>query len=249
MSTRAKKNLYKEKSMNGPKNQKKTSRSRSARQKIDAGSYRIIGGQWRSRRVNFPVIEGLRPTTDRVRETLFNWLSFFVDGASVLDVFSGSGALGFEALSRGASSLVAIEKNAQAAEALKQNLALLQGAPESSSHTYVQHTDALLYLAEIKHESDKSLSRTAEQERARFDLIFKRKEKRYNNDLFLLILFIVNLIYFGFFVNHFEDRYLSHLFPFVFLVVGKASLSAYDYLKKYNKLSFKNKFIINSCSN
>lgn len=172
MSTRAKKNLYKEKSMNGPKNLKKTSRSRSARQKIDAGSYRIIGGQWRSRRVNFPVIEGLRPTTDRVRETLFNWLSFFVDGASVLDVFSGSGALGFEALSRGASSLVAVEKNAQAAEALKQNLALLQGAPESSSHTYVQHTDALLYLAEIKHESDKSLSRTAEQERATFDLIF-----------------------------------------------------------------------------
>src|SRR3546814_8695907 len=63
---------------------------------------RIIGGQWRSRRLSFPDAPGLRPTPDRVRETLFNWLAPYVDGARVLDPFAGSGALFLEALSRGA---------------------------------------------------------------------------------------------------------------------------------------------------
>src|SRR5690554_7857998 len=72
---------------------------------------RIIGGQWRSRRLNFPSIEGLRPTLDRIRETLFNWLQFDVEGKRVLDAFAGSGALGFEALSRGAKEVVFLEKS------------------------------------------------------------------------------------------------------------------------------------------
>ncbi|MFN3587448.1 MAG: RsmD family RNA methyltransferase, partial [Moraxellaceae bacterium] len=62
-------------------------------------SLRIIGGRWRSRRIRFVDAEGLRPTPDRVRETLFNWLQFEIAGATCLDAFAGSGALGFEALS------------------------------------------------------------------------------------------------------------------------------------------------------
>jgi len=74
---------------------------------------RIIGGQWRSRRLRFPSIDGLRPTMDRVRETVFNWLQFDVENARVLDAFAGSGALGFEALSRGAKEVIFLEKNAK----------------------------------------------------------------------------------------------------------------------------------------
>ena len=65
---------------------------------------RIIGGQWRSRKLSFPDAPGLRPTPDRVRETLFNWLAPYVEGAKVLDPFAGSGALFLEALSRGAAT-------------------------------------------------------------------------------------------------------------------------------------------------
>ena len=72
---------------------------------------RIIGGRWRGSRLPVPEIEGLRPTPDRIRETLFNWLVTDCPGASVLDCFAGSGALGFEALSREAKQLTMIEKN------------------------------------------------------------------------------------------------------------------------------------------
>lgn len=71
---------------------------------------RIVGGKWRSRRLRFVDAEGLRPTPDRVRETLFNWLQFEIGGTCCLDTFAGSGALGFEALSRGAASVVMLEK-------------------------------------------------------------------------------------------------------------------------------------------
>ncbi|MCL5801249.1 MAG: RsmD family RNA methyltransferase, partial [Gammaproteobacteria bacterium] len=69
---------------------------------------RIIGGRWRSRRLGFPDVEGLRPTPDRVRETLFNWLAPIIEGARCLDLFAGSGALGLEALSRGATEVVMV---------------------------------------------------------------------------------------------------------------------------------------------
>lgn len=72
---------------------------------------RIIGGRWRSRRLQFLDRPGLRPTPDRVRETLYNWLQFKLAGRHVLDLFAGSGALGFEALSRGAASLTLIERD------------------------------------------------------------------------------------------------------------------------------------------
>lgn len=79
---------------------------------------RIIGGRWRSRRLSFLDLPGLRPTPDRVRETLYNWLQFELPGLHVLDLFAGSGALGFEALSRGAASLTLIERDARQARCL-----------------------------------------------------------------------------------------------------------------------------------
>ena len=79
---------------------------------------RIIGGRWRGRRVRFPAQDGVRPTPDRVRETLFNWLGQDLTGATTLDPFTGSGALSLEALSRGATLAVAIDRNAEIVRAL-----------------------------------------------------------------------------------------------------------------------------------
>jgi 16S rRNA (guanine966-N2)-methyltransferase len=96
---------------------------------------RIVGGKWRSRRLRFIDAEGLRPTPDRVRETLFNWLQFEIGGSVCLDAFAGSGALGFEALSRGAGHVVMLEKQrvqfqqlqASAQELQADSLELLNG--------------------------------------------------------------------------------------------------------------------------
>lgn len=90
-------------------------------------SVRIIGGGWRGRRIAFPDIPGLRPTPDRVRETLFNWLQSGVAGARCLDLFAGSGALGLEALSRGAKELVFVEQSVAASRALQEQLTRLGG--------------------------------------------------------------------------------------------------------------------------
>jgi 16S rRNA (guanine966-N2)-methyltransferase len=89
---------------------------------------RIIGGNWRGRRVHFPDSPGLRPTPDRVRETLFNWLQQSVAQTRCLDLFAGSGALGLEALSRGAREVVFVEQAAVAAISLRGELARLGGA-------------------------------------------------------------------------------------------------------------------------
>jgi 16S rRNA (guanine966-N2)-methyltransferase len=89
------------------------------------GRLRIIGGSWRGRKLNFPELAGLRPTSDRTRETLFNWLQPKLGGAQCLDLFAGSGALGFEAASRGAEKVVMVESNRQAAAQLTANLELL----------------------------------------------------------------------------------------------------------------------------
>ncbi|WP_294945736.1 16S rRNA (guanine(966)-N(2))-methyltransferase RsmD [Sulfurivirga sp.] len=105
-----------------------------------AGRIRIIGGQWARRQL--PVIDapGLRPTADRMRETLFNWLQFELPGARVLDLFAGTGALGLEALSRGAGEAVFVERNPKAARQLKTNLKMLGAAAR------VVQGDALRYL-------------------------------------------------------------------------------------------------------
>ena len=88
-------------------------------------SVRIIGGKWRSRQLKFPTVDGLRPTGSRIRETLFNWLAPSIEGASCLDLFAGSGALCFEALSRGAKNCTAVENNRVATAQLIDNKTLL----------------------------------------------------------------------------------------------------------------------------
>jgi 16S rRNA (guanine966-N2)-methyltransferase len=89
---------------------------------------RIVGGQWRSRRIRFAPSAGVRPTPDRVRETLFNWLGQDLTGLACLDLFAGSGALGFEAASRGASRVVMVENDRAAYEVLRENKAALQAS-------------------------------------------------------------------------------------------------------------------------
>ncbi len=95
---------------------------------LTRGKVRIIGGQWRSRLLVFPEIPDLRPTADRIRETIFNWLGQDLSGLSCLDLFAGSGALGFEAASRGAAHTVMVESDVRAFRALQENKDKLQAA-------------------------------------------------------------------------------------------------------------------------
>ena len=90
-----------------------------------SNTIRIIGGELRGRKLNFPDAKDLRPTPDRVRETLFNWLQEQIHGARCLDLFAGSGALGLEALSRGAAEVVFVERDGHVAQKLRENLDLL----------------------------------------------------------------------------------------------------------------------------
>ncbi|MGI1679558.1 MAG: 16S rRNA (guanine(966)-N(2))-methyltransferase RsmD [Cellvibrionaceae bacterium] len=102
---------------------------------------RIIGGKWRGRKLDFPSIDGLRPTGDRIRETLFNWLAPYVVEARCLDLFSGSGALGFEAVSRGAASAHLIDANEQAVNQLKENCAKID-----ADNIDITCDDAIIWL-------------------------------------------------------------------------------------------------------
>jgi len=112
---------------------------------------RIIGGTWRSRRVRFPDRPGLRPTPDRVRETLFNWLGQDLTGRDCLDLFAGSGALGFEAASRGARSVTMVENDATAWKALQENRVAL-----AATTVTAVRADALEFL---KNHQDPHLQR------------------------------------------------------------------------------------------
>ena len=92
----------------------------------EAGRVRIIGGSLRNSRLDVPDLPGLRPTAERVRETLFNWLAPVIAGAHCVDLFAGTGALGIEAISRGAASAHLIEQESRAARGLRKNLARLK---------------------------------------------------------------------------------------------------------------------------
>ncbi|WP_075271786.1 16S rRNA (guanine(966)-N(2))-methyltransferase RsmD [Mannheimia haemolytica] len=107
------------------------------------GEVRVIAGLWRGRKLPVLNAEGLRPTTDRVKETLFNWLMHDIAHSRCLDCFAGSGSLGIEALSRQAQAVVFLEKFANAANQLKKNLQALKSEQGS-----VIHTDTLAYLAQ-----------------------------------------------------------------------------------------------------
>jgi 16S rRNA (guanine966-N2)-methyltransferase len=92
------------------------------------GRVRIVAGKWRGRRLAVADVPGLRPTPERVRETLFNWLAPAIEGARCLDLFAGTGALGFEALSRGAARVVLVEHSPAAVRALQESIAVLDAA-------------------------------------------------------------------------------------------------------------------------
>ncbi len=112
-----------------PNRARKTPRQpeqRPERGSSTTGELRIIGGDWRSRKLRFPDAGGVRPTPARTRETLFNWLSFHLAGRDCLDLFAGSGALGLEALSRGAASVTLVDHTPALARALEENLRLLK---------------------------------------------------------------------------------------------------------------------------
>ncbi len=106
---------------------------------------RIIGGHWRSRLLTVLDLPGLRPTTDRIRETLFNWLGQDLTGLHCLDLFAGTGALGFEAVSRGAASVMLLEKDKRAYGNLNANFALLQSSPVLGQVNILQR-DSLEFL-------------------------------------------------------------------------------------------------------
>jgi len=123
-----------------------------AKQKASNNRIRIIGGEWRSRQLPFIEVPGLRPTPDRVRETLFNWLQGKIAGARCLDLFSGSGAIGFEALSRYAGDVVMVEKHARVSQQLQENLELLEAGNKSSA--LIVNKDAISYLDQTAQSFD-----------------------------------------------------------------------------------------------
>ena len=115
---------------------------RSEKQKKSSrGTLRIVAGIWRSRVLEIADAPGLRPSSERIRETLFNWLAPRIDGARCLDLFAGTGALGLEALSRGAASAVFVENSHAASEALRRNVDLLKATGAD-----IQAADAVNYL-------------------------------------------------------------------------------------------------------
>ena len=122
--------------------------------RIEHGKVRIIGGRWRGTRLSVPASPGLRPSGDRVRETLFNWLMPVLAGARVVDVFAGTGALGLEAVSRGAAHAALVERDAALAQSLRDTVARLS----AQELVEIVQGDALAWLAR--------------QEPARFDLAF-----------------------------------------------------------------------------
>jgi len=106
-----------------------------------AGRLRIVAGKWRSRLLPVAAEPGLRPTPERIRETVFNWLAATIDGSRCLDLFAGTGALGFEALSRGARKVVFVESSVRAARTLEESAATL-----AASGAQIFHGDAFEYL-------------------------------------------------------------------------------------------------------
>ncbi len=114
------------------------------------GELRIIGGQWRSRLVGFSAIDGVRPTPDRVRQTIFDWLAPRIEGARCLDLFAGSGALGLEALSRGAGFVRFVETGREQVAKISAAVAKLGGTERAE----VRNADAMIELAHPREAFD-----------------------------------------------------------------------------------------------
>lgn len=130
------------------KHASKSNHSPSSKQ----GELRIIGGKWRGRKISFVAADGLRPSPSRIRETLFNWLNNDISSSHCLDLFAGSGALGFEALSRGAGSVAMVELNKLVTGQLKNNKELLQAQALQIIHQDATELQNLRGL--LKHKID-----------------------------------------------------------------------------------------------
>jgi len=124
-----------------------------SQKKTRSGFVRIIGGVWRGRKLPVYDLEGLRPTTDRVKETVFNWLAHDIPSSSCLDLFSGSGSLGFEAASRHAKDVVMIELNKKVADQLKNNVETI-----NAPNIHIINTNAFSFLDQLPS--------------SRFDIVF-----------------------------------------------------------------------------
>jgi len=136
--------------MKKPKNRRVNQTKRTNHQAQNAiGHIRIIAGAWRGRKLPVHDVVGLRPTTDRVKETVFNWLMNSIRFSHCLDCFAGAGALGFEALSRGAQTVTLIEKDSQAAAQLKTNATTL-----NAQNANVVQADSLVYLRQRTFDSE-----------------------------------------------------------------------------------------------
>lgn len=137
------------------------------------GTIRIIAGKWRSRKITVPDgVRGLRPTPNMARETLFNWLAPVIKGAACLDLFAGSGALSFEALSRGAKHVVMVDCSRQVIKQLQTNLHKLQGQAEHVTATKNQGAHVTMACAcipqQLTHVADLALSSSI----STFDIVF-----------------------------------------------------------------------------
>jgi 16S rRNA (guanine966-N2)-methyltransferase len=132
------------------------------------GTLRVIGGKYRSRLIRVPARPGLRPTPDRVRETLFNWLGQDLSGLACLDLYAGSGALGFEAASRGAARVVLVEKDRAAVAELERSRAAL-----GANHVEIVSGDAAAYLArDPERLGARPHERRGARPAGRFDVVF-----------------------------------------------------------------------------
>lgn len=123
---------------------KRKTSSRSERKITQRGQCRIIAGKWRGRIIRFEDADGLRPTTDRIRETVFNWLQAVVPQSYCLDCFAGSGVLGFEAISRGAKEVVFVEQNKTTIKNIRDNCRHLD-----ADNAVIVHQDSLAWLIRI----------------------------------------------------------------------------------------------------
>lgn len=119
----------------------KSSRQKRSNQSTAQGELRIIGGRWKRTKLTFPLLEGVRPTPSRVRETLFNWLQQDIANARCLDLFAGSGALGFEAISRGAEHVQFVDSAAEICHTIKANISRLSAEANAEVH----QADALIF--------------------------------------------------------------------------------------------------------
>ena len=128
--------------------------SKPTKKTSTSNQVRINAGVWRSRLLKFPDAEGLRPTPERVRITVFNWLGQDLTGKNCLDLFAGTGAFGFEALSRNAKSVTMIENSRPAYNALLQNQTLLYNQTSLAENCQILNRDALLFLANNSQKFD-----------------------------------------------------------------------------------------------